>query len=102
MIGSICRVGFPRWLRGRLSWLRICLPSRRLGFDLRREDPLENEMATHSHILVWEIPWTEESGRLQSMESQRVRYSLVTKQRQSVGFPPQHRLHLLDSNTFVC
>ena len=33
-----------------------------------REDPLEKEMATHSSILVWEIPWTEESGGLQSNE----------------------------------
>ena len=33
------------------------------------EDPLEKEMATHSSILVWKILWTEESGRLQSMES---------------------------------
>ena len=38
------------------------------------EDPLEKEMATHSSILAWRIPWTEEPGRLQSMESQRVRY----------------------------
>ena len=36
------------------------------------EDLLEKEMATHSSILVWEISWTEESGRLQSMGSQRV------------------------------
>ena len=36
------------------------------------EDPLEKEMATHSSILAWKIPWTEEPGR-QSMESQRVR-----------------------------
>ncbi|KAM7230985.1 hypothetical protein CapIbe_018475 [Capra ibex] len=33
------------------------------------EDPLEKEMATHSSILAWRIPWTEESGRLQSMGS---------------------------------
>ena len=33
------------------------------------EDPLEKRMATHSSILAWEIPWTEEPGRLQSMES---------------------------------
>ena len=39
------------------------------------EDPLEKEMATHSSILAWRIPWTEESGRLQSMGSQRVRYN---------------------------
>ena len=43
------------------------------------EYPLEKEMAIHSSIIVWEIPWTEESGRLQSMGSQRIRYNLVTK-----------------------
>ena len=36
------------------------------------EDPLEKEMATHSSVLAWEIPWTEEPGRLQSIGSQRV------------------------------
>ena len=36
------------------------------------EDPLEEEMATHSSILAWEIPWTEEPGRLQSMGLKRV------------------------------
>ena len=36
------------------------------------EDPLEKRMATHSSILAWRIPWTEEPGWLQSMESQRV------------------------------
>ena len=40
--------------------------------SLGREDPLEKEMATHSSILAWKIPRTEEPGRLQSMESQRV------------------------------
>ena len=39
---------------------------------LGREDPLEKDMATHSSILAWEIPWTEEPGRIQSMGSQRV------------------------------
>ena len=39
------------------------------------EDPLEKGMATHSSILAWRIPWTEESGRLQSMGSQRVGYN---------------------------
>ena len=38
------------------------------------EDPLKKGMATHSSILAWIIPWTEESGGLQSMESQRVRH----------------------------
>ena len=37
-----------------------------------QEDALEKEMATHSSIFVWEIPWTEEPGRLQYMGSQRV------------------------------
>ena len=39
---------------------------------LGREDPLEEEVAPHSSILAWEIPWTEEPGRLQSMGLQRV------------------------------
>ena len=39
----------------------------------RSEDPLEKRMATHSSILAWRLPWTEESGALQSMGSQRVR-----------------------------
>ena len=40
--------------------------------SLDREDLLEKEMATHSSILAWNIPWVEEPGRLQSMGSQRV------------------------------
>ena len=40
--------------------------------SLGQEDPLEKEMATHSSILAWRIPWTEEPGGLQSTESQRV------------------------------
>ena len=39
---------------------------------LGQKDPLEEEMATHSSILAWKIPWTEELGRLQSMGLQRV------------------------------
>ena len=39
------------------------------------EDPLEEGMATHSSILAWRIPWTEETGRLQSIGSQRVRHN---------------------------
>ena len=38
-------------------------------------DPLEKEMATHSSILAWKIPWMEEPGRLQSVGSQRVRHN---------------------------
>ena len=42
--------------------------------SLGREDPLENGIATHSSILAWEIPWTEEPRGLQSIGSQTVRY----------------------------
>ena len=42
---------------------------------LGREDPLEKDMAAHSSILAWAIPWTEEPGGLQSTGSQRVRYN---------------------------
>ena len=45
--------------------------------SLGREDPLEKEMATHSSILAWEITWTEEPGRLQSVELQRVGHDRV-------------------------
>ena len=46
--------------------------------SLGQKDPLEKEMATHSSILAWEIPWTEEPGGLQSMGSQRVGHDWVT------------------------
>ena len=48
--------------------------------SLGREDPLVKEMATHSSILSWEIPWTEGPGGLQFLGSQRVGHDLVTKQ----------------------
>ena len=44
--------------------------ARDVGLIPGLEDPLEKEMATHSSILAWEIPWTEEPGGLQSMGSQ--------------------------------
>ena len=47
-------------------------------WSLGWEDPLEKEMATHSSILAWRIPWTEEPGRLQSTGSQRVGHGWVT------------------------
>ena len=47
--------------------------------SLGREDPLEKEMATHSSILAWRIPWTEEPGGLQSMGLQRGGHDLATK-----------------------
>ena len=69
-------VGLPCWLRP----YRICLQYKRLAHiqSLGWEDPLEEGMATHSSILAWRIPWTEEPGGLQSMASQRVRHDWAT------------------------
>ena len=47
--------------------------------SLDQEDALEKEMATHSSILAWRIPWTEESGTLQSMGLQTVGHGLATE-----------------------
>ena len=47
--------------------------------SLDQEDPLGKEMATHSSILAWRIPWTEEPDGLQSMGSKRVRHDFVAK-----------------------
>ena len=47
--------------------------------SLGQEDPLEEEMATHSSILAWRILWTEEPGRLQSTGAQRVGHASMTK-----------------------
>ena len=59
-------MGLPWWLSGKesasQSW-RLEMQVRSLGW----EDPLDKGMATHSSILPWEIPWTEEPGELQSM-----------------------------------
>ena len=49
-----------------------------------QEDPLEKEMKTHSGILAWESPWTEEPDGLQSMGLQRVGHDVVTEQQQLV------------------
>ena len=47
-----------------------------------QEDPLEKEVGTHSSILAWEIPWTEEPAGLQSMGHKRARHNLAAKQQQ--------------------
>ena len=47
--------------------------------SLSQEDPLEEEMATHSSVLAWRILWTEEPGGLQSTGTQRLGHDLVTK-----------------------
>ena len=48
--------------------------------SLGQEDPLEKEVAAHSSIFAWEVPWTEEPGRLHSIGSQRVGHDSVTQQ----------------------
>ena len=61
--------------------LKICLPLQETQVQpLGGGDPLEKEIAMHSRILAWKIPWTEEPGRLQSMGPYRVGHDLATKQ----------------------
>ena len=63
------------------------MPMQETGvWSLGWEDPLEEEMAAHSSILAWDIPWTEGPGGLQALGSQRVRHNLVTKQQQTKWF----------------
>ena len=62
-----------------------------LVWSLGREDPLEKEMATHSSILAWEIPWTEEPGRLQSMGSQKSWTWLSTQHTHKIKSRYNHR-----------
>ena len=75
----VVRMGFPGGSDGKESacnegdWGSISLGRLRSW-----EDPLEKGMATHSSILAWNIPWTEEPGGLQSMRSQRVRHNWAT------------------------
>ena len=55
--------------------------------SLGQEDPLDKEMATHSGILAWRIPWTEEPGWLQSMGLQRVGHDLAPEQNKGQKLP---------------
>ena len=58
-----------RWFKKKK---KICLPMQEMQVQsLDQENPLEKEMATHSSILAWEIPWTEKPGGLQSMGSEK-------------------------------
>ena len=66
----------PWWLRGK----EPACQRRRLGFDpWVRKTTLEEELASHSSVLAWRIPWTEEPGGLQSVGLQRVRQDLATE-----------------------
>ena len=80
---NYCLSGLPKWLMVKnppstqKTWIQ----------SLGQEDPLKEEMATHSSILAWRISWTEEPGELQSMGSQRVKHDLAMKQQLSFSFP---------------
>ena len=74
---NIC---IPWWLSGKES----CLPVKEMWvWTLGQEDPLEKEITTHSSNFAWKTPWTEESGGLQSMWSERVGHNWVTEQQQN-------------------
>ena len=63
-----------QWLR----WQSLSAVQETWVWSLGQEDPLEKEMATHSSVLAWKIPWMEEPGRLQCVGSQRVRHNWAT------------------------
>ena len=79
---------YSSFIHNHLNWKQLTLVAQRLKhrpamqetwvLSLGQEDPLEKEMATHSSILAWRIPWTEGPGGLQSMGSQRVRHDWAT------------------------
>ena len=67
-------LGLPCWLRDK----ELCLPMQETQIQLLHwEDPPEKEKATHSGLLAWGIPWTEEPGRLQSTGSQKSQTQLL-------------------------
>ena len=63
----------------RIRWPKDPMQETRFQ-SLCQEDPLKKQIATHSSILAWEIPWTEEPGRLSPWGHKRVRHDLETKQ----------------------
>jgi len=74
-----------------------------MGLILGQEYLLEKEMATHSSILAWKIPWTEEPGRLQSMGSQRVGHHLIkkTSDRETCSNPLPHPSLIPDLDNLI-
>ena len=72
------------WASQVAQWWRIHLPMQETQVQsLSQEDPLEEEKATLSSLLSWEIPWTEEPGRLCPQDHKRVRHDWAMKQQQS-------------------
>ena len=74
ILSTIGKQDFPGGTDGKASAYNVG----DLGSIPGSEDLLEKEMATHSSILAWKIPWTEEPGRLQSMGSHRVWHDWAT------------------------
>jgi len=70
---ALVRVMLPKWLSGKESACQCRTQETRVQ-SLGCEDPLEKEVATHSSILAWKVPWVEEPGGLQSMGPQRVEH----------------------------
>ena len=66
--------------------------------SLSWKDSLEEEMANHSSILAWRIPWTKEAGGLRSVGSQRVRYDLVTEQTRKIKIVMENADSFIDSS----
>ena len=74
------------------QWERIHLPIQETrAQSLHQEDPLEEEMVTHSNIIVWVIPWTEKpDGRYSPCGSKRVKHDLGNKQQQNTKYTYIH------------
>ena len=70
--------------------------------SLGQEDALEEEMATHSSILTWEIPWTEELGMLQSMGSQKSQTRLSDNDKQQHAYAKGNQVCLTLVDQIFC
>ena len=79
-------MGFPGDASGKES-VGQCRRHKRHGFNPWVEDPLEEEMATHSSIPAWKIPWTKEPGGLQSMGSQGITHDWASIQNYILLWP---------------
>ena len=80
-----------------------CLPTMRETWlqSLGWEDLLEKEMATHSSILAWKIPWTEEPGRLQSMGSQRIRTVCICIRKRNLKKKVDIYVYIIESFCYI-
>ena len=79
-VAAVCFIGFP----GGSAVKNLPAKQETWVQSLDQEDPLKKEMATRSNILAWEIPWTEEPGRLQPWGCKRIRHDSVTKQQKGI------------------